>query len=135
MEKETSDFDAWLRECEEAIRSADLATALDALSLHVKSDFDTRLWFVEVMGRRWSFIAGDVRETPSRGEVERIELPGRFGLCVGDWGRMPEIEREKFVAWIGRLVAGRFPRVWDRAGHEMVGQVSSGPDSRGMEGR
>jgi len=79
--QETSTFDGWLRGLEEATRGRELARALDIVAQRAAEAFDARLWFVRILGRRWSYVAGYRSQTPTGSPMERIHLgDGDFGL-------------------------------------------------------
>ena len=108
--KETSTFDGWLRGLEEATRGRELARALDIVAQRAAEAFDARLWFVRILGRRWSYLAGYRSQTPTASPIERICLgDGDFGLVSEDWGRLSNEQRQRLITFLGEMVARARP--------------------------
>ena len=53
MEKETSEFNTWLAAIKNLTKGLELIDKLDAIALIANKDLRVRLWFVEILGRRW----------------------------------------------------------------------------------
>lgn len=104
MERETSGFDRWLRTVECVTRELSLVGAFGAVSRLVNEAFGAQVWFVEVMGRRWSYVAGELRDRPAQATVTRVYLNGKFGLVSDTWGTISKPERAKLIAFLERLV-------------------------------
>jgi len=109
--QETSTFDGWLRGLEVATRGLEVVRALDLVAQFAAEAFGARLWFVRILGRRWSYVAGYRSQTPAGSPMERIPLgDGNFGLVSEDWGRLSSGERRRLIAFLGEMVApGRQP--------------------------
>ena len=75
---------------------------LSEISEHVYEHFGINLWFVEILGRRWSYIAG--RTSPSFSPPEHIQLNEQYGLLADEWQELPEDQREHLVNWLKRIV-------------------------------
>ncbi len=107
MEREISGFDRWLLTVDCVTRELSLVSALDAVSRLVDEAFGTRLRFVEVLGRRWSYLAGEMGDRPAQSDLTCIRLNGKFGLVSDAWGTISEAERAKLIAFLERFVTSR----------------------------
>jgi hypothetical protein len=110
MEQETSTFEPWLRTVGPTTRGLPLADALDVVAQRAAEAFGARLWFVEILGRRWSYVAGQRSERPAAAAIERIRLGGNIGLVSDDWGMLMGHESSRLVAFLRQLVASEQPR-------------------------
>ena len=110
MARETSTFSDWLSDVVREAAVSDLVTALAAAARKAEDAFGARFWFAEIMGRRWSYVAGDRAETPALCEFERIPLGPRMGLVAADWGTLDEDERATLVGFFTDLVRARQSR-------------------------
>jgi len=79
--------------------------AKEAFDLH-----NARLWFVEILGKRWSYIAGLMPEGPSPKPSTRIDLGDGIGLVIESWGNWTPAGQEGFVAFL-RAYLGERARV------------------------
>ena len=111
MAPETPTFSNWLKALEEATRGSELAQALEVVAQLAARAFGARLWFVKILGQRWSYVAGCRSQTPVGFHMERIPLgDGDFGLVSEGWGRLPREKRRRLIAFLGEMVApGRQP--------------------------
>ena len=110
MEQETSTFDRWIKTIEETTRGLELVRALDVVAQLAAKAFGARLWFVKILGRRWSYVAGYRSQTPGGSSVERILLSdGNFGLVSESWGALSSEERRRLIAFLGEIVASGQP--------------------------
>ena len=105
MEQETSTFDHWLRAIEPTTHGLPLVAALEAVAQRAAEAFGARLWFVEILGRRWSYIAGQRSERPAASAIVRIPLGGDIGLVSDNWGMLAGPERSRLVARLRQLVS------------------------------
>jgi hypothetical protein len=64
----------------------------------VKRKYGIDIWFVEIFGKRWSYIAGSKDEEISFLPPERIELSPQFGMMSEGWYKIPAEERENLVS-------------------------------------
>ena len=106
--QETPTFDNWLKALEGAARGPELVQALDVIAQRAMETFGARLWFVRILGRRWSYVAGYRSQTPAGAPMERIRLgDGNLGLVSEGWGRLSNEERVRLIAFLGEMVAPR----------------------------
>lgn len=86
MEKETS------------TSKEDLIKKLIYVANLVKEKYNVSIWFAEILGKRWSYIAGQKEGEISLLPPERIELNERFGIVSDMWGKIPVNERESLIS-------------------------------------
>ena len=110
MERETSDFDDWLRTVEAATEDIGLVDFLGKLATLTSKNFGVNLWFVEIHGPRWSYIAGEMPEQPPPTGVERTELGENIGLVSDSWEKLSEDDWMKLVEFLKRLISQRLRR-------------------------
>jgi len=107
MEGETSTFDDWLGEAKILSNGLELTNSLNIVAMYTAMTLGAHFWFVKIMGKRWSYIAGEKRECPSNLELERIELVGETGMVVESWGSMGEEEKKKLLSLLNQLISRR----------------------------
>ena len=56
--KETCEFEKWLEQIEEKIKELPVEEKLEIIAEEIYSRYDARVWFSEISGKRWSYIAG-----------------------------------------------------------------------------
>ena len=105
MERETSDFSVWLPVVEDVTKNLGLIDSLDAVAELAGKGFGVRLWFVQILGRRWSYLAGEMPEHPTGSDIQRIELERNIGLASDSWEGLTEGHRIKLVRFLNRLIA------------------------------
>ena len=116
MENETSDFDRWLRRVEASTDGLDVANALEAVARLARDAFGARLWFAEILGKRWSHIAGPGTVAPAESEICQIAINDKLGLVSDTWGRLSDQrDRATFVAFLRQLVGSKAAGAQDRA--------------------
>ena len=104
MASGTSIFDGWLESLGQATAGRDLSVALDVVSSQAAGAFGARLWFAQILGRRWSYIAGLKSERPSRRGATQIRLSAGIGLVAESWGELSPGEQERLRVFLDRLV-------------------------------
>jgi hypothetical protein len=107
MVQETSGSKDWLESLVIAAHGKKLKEALDALSCMVRQSHGTRIWFVKLLGRRWSYLAGEVNPEPSSSTVERIRLNSRIGLVSDNWEALSSSKGTELLIFLRWLVAVR----------------------------
>ena len=107
MEREISGFDGWLLTVDCVTRELSFVGALDAVSRLAGEAVGARVWVVEVLGRRWSYLAGETGDQPAQSELTCIRLNGKFGLVSEAWGTISEAGRAKLIAFLERFVRSR----------------------------
>ncbi len=109
MERETLDFDRWLQTVRDETEELGLVDSLNELAILASERLRVCLWFVEIHGRRWSYIAGVMPEEPSASGAERVELGDNIGLVSDSWDRLPKSERAKLLEFLNQLVSQKQP--------------------------
>ena len=104
MAPETPDFEQWLEATDRQVALLPLVNALDIVAQRVREAFGANIWFAEIIGRRWSYIAGQVNETPSAAPVERVALHGDVGLVSNTLHMLPEPQQKHLVDFLRRLI-------------------------------
>ena len=107
MGSETSTFSGWLRAVDHATQALELVPALEAVAELLEQWFRARLWFVELLGRRWSYIAGGRADAPVPAALERVALTDRVGLVADAWGTLSSDQRQALIAFLRQLVSSR----------------------------
>ncbi len=65
---------------------------------YIQETYGVNVWFAEIMGRRWSYIAGSRGEESSLSPPSRIEITDRFGLVSDGWENIPSDESEAIIS-------------------------------------
>lgn len=81
-----------------------LKAHFDRTAQRIRDTYGVDIWFAEIMGRRWSYIAGRREEGGALSPPRRIELTGRFGIVSDGWNRIPADEGEAIVASLKKAV-------------------------------
>lgn len=87
------------------IRDQNVAHGLALTADRARQDFDAVIWFADIFGYRWSYIAGrrlyeiNQGDNPC-GDLEKIPIGHGRGLVVADWGRITISQRAAFVEWL-----------------------------------
>ncbi|MCM8783912.1 MAG: hypothetical protein NC818_03960 [Candidatus Omnitrophica bacterium] len=63
-----------------------------------KKDFKVRLWFAEILGKRWSYLTGE-REFFDY-STEKIQITETLGMVINDWGKVTKEKKESFISLI-----------------------------------
>ncbi len=64
----------------------------------VKEKYGVNIWFAEILGERWSYIAGQREVEISLLPSERTRLNKRFGIVSDRWEEIPANEREALLS-------------------------------------
>ena len=100
MVPETSTFDRWLEAVEDAARGLGLARALDLVARLAGEQFDARLRFVTVLGRRRSYLAGHRSPAPAGALLEHVSLGHRVAVVAESWGTLSGCMRARLIAFL-----------------------------------
>ncbi|HDM77852.1 MAG TPA: hypothetical protein ENG51_15520 [Deltaproteobacteria bacterium] len=68
---------------------------LTELAKLIKKKYGVNVWFVEILGRRWSYIAGQRVEDSSIFSPECVSISERFGVVSDHWKQVPPKIREQ----------------------------------------
>ena len=95
--KEICEFENWLEQIEEKVKKRSVEEKLEVIAEEIYSRYGVRVWFSEVLGKRWSHIAGWGGYDPT--PIHQILLSPRYGVTIeGD--EIPEVEREALLSFI-----------------------------------
>ena len=101
--KEISDFDIWVEKLHTQTRDLALTEALGVVAQIARTTYGLRLWFVEILGRRWSYIAGEHGTEPTASSVVPVYLNDRMAVLSDNWGCLPEKAQAGLVAFLKNL--------------------------------
>jgi hypothetical protein len=107
MENGISIFENWLESVGQMTAGRDRPAALDVVSSRAEAAFGTRIWFAQMLGRRWSYIAGLKSERPTWSDTAKIPLTAGIGLVAESWGELSLPEQDRLRAFLERLVVSR----------------------------
>ncbi len=68
------------------------------MARRIRDTYGIDVWFAEITGKRWSYLAGRTGEEESPLPARRIELTDRFGMISDEWDRIPADESEAIVS-------------------------------------
>jgi len=100
MGKETSIFD----EINKAIEEKSFTDALFYVVEFVGEKYGVDIWFVEIFGKRWSYLAGTKKSHGHSCLPQRIRLNKRYGIVADSWEKIPSTERKKIIAFFQSVV-------------------------------
>jgi len=68
---------------------------LTNLAKLIKKKYGVNVWFVEILGKRWSYVAGQRVEDSSIFPYECVPISERFGVVSDRWKQIPLESREQ----------------------------------------
>lgn len=83
---------------------ADLIADLGVLAKIAWRNLGVSVWFVEIAGKRWSYIAGERVAAPSQDRLMRIPLVADLGMMVDGWQRLDPGQQREVIDFMRRLV-------------------------------
>ena len=101
MDNGTCVSDLGQKHLSEAVAGLALIPALEAAASVMHKELGLRVWFVQIRGPRWSFVAGYTSEDPTYAPVTRVELPKGMGLVSDNW----DILSPAAQAWLTGFLA------------------------------
>ena len=107
MEAGISDFETWLEAVRTNARDLPLVPALDLVAQSVDGAYGAAISFAEILGRRWSYIAGPRGDAPLASQMLCIPLDDTIGLVANGWGSLSETQRGDFIASLRELVSAK----------------------------
>ncbi len=77
-----------------------LRVYLDGVAQNVRDKYGVDVWFGEIMGKRWSYIAGCREDGLCHSYISpcRIRLSERFGLISNGWDNIPIDESDQILS-------------------------------------
>ena len=97
MAKETS-----TSELSKKIEGKNLIDKLSYITEFIKEKYGTNVWFTEILGKRWSYIAGE--RPASSLPPECIKLNEHYGAVSDGWKKIPPQEKRALLAFLKRIV-------------------------------
>jgi hypothetical protein len=70
----------------------------------IKKKYDVDIWFAEILGKRWSYIAGSKEKGIPFSPPKRIELGNRFGMVSDGWHKIPTKDKERLISSLKETV-------------------------------
>lgn len=104
MAREISGFKDWMASLKDATEGAPLKDALETAAGRARDTWGARIWFVEILGNRWSHLAGKVSARPAGSGVSRLPLAGKCGLVLETWGSLDREKKARLLAFLKHLV-------------------------------
>lgn len=96
MENGTCAFKTWLF-------SIKKNTTIDELFARIAEEllrrYNVRVWFAEILGKRWSYRAGVGPEFPTP-LLHHVPITPRFGMVVEGWEKIPEEDRSALLHFL-----------------------------------
>ena len=105
--KETSTSESWLLDARKLTRGLRLGAALDAVARLAQSQCGAQIWFVQILGRRWAYVAGCRSPGPVAGPLQRASLGGGIGMVSDDWGTLSGCGRARLLGLLHEIVLHR----------------------------
>ena len=91
-------------ERETSISKEQMVREINALAETLEKRHGVRLWLVEVLGRRWSYVAGQQDKGVSLLPPHRIRLNDRFGIVSHGWADLPCEEKKRLLGLLREAV-------------------------------
>lgn len=89
-------------ELSKKIEGENLIDKLSYMTEFIKEKYGTSIWFTEILGKRWSYIAG--KKPTSFLPPERIRLNEYYGVVSDGWKKIPPQEKRALLAFLKRIV-------------------------------
>lgn len=99
MEKETSEFETWLQNLGRDFSGKNREEILEKIAQELSKRFGVRIWFAEILGKRWSYKAGVGQEFPASMLFTLILSPS-WGMIAEGWEKISEWERNVLVRFL-----------------------------------
>ncbi|MDI6640930.1 MAG: hypothetical protein QME68_01280 [Elusimicrobiota bacterium] len=68
----------------------------------IKEKYGINIWFVEIFGKRWSYVAG--RKEEDFFPPECIQLNEKFGIVSNNWKKIPVDKRDRLISSIKKTI-------------------------------
>ncbi|MEN3188123.1 MAG: hypothetical protein ABDK94_04975 [Atribacterota bacterium] len=99
MENETCEFEIWLRLVRESSSVGLSGNLLNQIAQEVEKRYGARIWFAEILGKRWSYRSG-VRQDFPVSPLNHIPITPCFGLVAEGWEMVPEMVRAALLSFL-----------------------------------
>ncbi len=86
--------------------SGEFLDELARISEEVRKKYGVCVWFAEILGRRWSYIAGEKGEEDIFMPPHRVQLGERLGAVI-ECGDLPEEKINEIVSFLKKKVEKR----------------------------
>lgn len=99
MEKETCAFEPWLQNLGKKFSKKSKEEIFGEIARELSTRFGVRIWFAEILGKRWSYKAGIGQEFPASALFTLILSPS-WGMVAEGWEKIPERERNVLISFL-----------------------------------
>lgn len=80
-------------------KTKDLLLELNKIAEFVKEKYGANIWFVEIMGKRLSYIAGNKEDSFLPPEI--IYITDKYAVVSNEWEKIPE--KDEIISAIKKL--------------------------------
>ncbi len=99
MENETCAFETWLTELQTKIAHRRNAEVFSIIAQEIGKRYGIKVWFAEILGKRWSYLGGEGHEFPSP-SLASIPLTAHYGVIVENQINIPPEENTRLLAFL-----------------------------------
>jgi hypothetical protein len=82
-----------------------LRDALSWLAVRIDEDLGLHVWFADIFGHRWSYVAGKMSSEPSEMKTSRVPLDSSTGMVVEGWEALPVTQGRKLLGMLKSIAA------------------------------
>jgi len=88
------------------IEGESLNDRLSCITDLLEQELGINVWFVEILGNRWSYLAGSRKASSAFLPPKRIRLNKRYGvvLDIDSWNSIPHRQRRKLLDFLQNMV-------------------------------
>ncbi|HOP86417.1 MAG TPA: hypothetical protein PLM71_04850 [Syntrophorhabdaceae bacterium] len=80
----------------------ELKEAFNIIADEIKREYNAHIWLIEVLGKRYSYIAGC--KDDSFLPPEFIYISEKFAVASSDWGKLPIEKKEELFSFLNKYV-------------------------------
>ena len=110
MEHETLGFDDLEVMLTGGIIGLSVIRSLKFISEYLYKIGGIQIWFAEIKGPRWSYIAGYQKKQPSEIDIYREILCENIGIICADWGGLSEGDQDKLIRFLKKTISRKI--IW-----------------------
>lgn len=114
MENETCAFEIWIRSIQEMCSPQMPDEVLNRIAQEIERRYGAKLWFTEILGKRWSYRAGARQDFPAS-PLHHIILTSRLGMVAEGWEQIPEKDRIFLLSFLRDYLGREHTRDGERS--------------------